>query len=322
MYDGKNAVDGPLHIEIIIHGSVWYSMSERLSLENKALWSVEKMRQSHKNHQKRLGIRISKRGLQELVDDDITAKENEKIRKYILCNEYSCQEKSIQKKYYIFNWSGKLDDINRKSASLLLYKDICALRKKYPNALISLIGYSHGGNVALGIVDWVAIFHDYNFQIDYLFLMGTPIGKQTKRWALAKRYCGIPTGGNLVCMHGDYFESKGYCDALSKYALKKNNYIFKSIINLYHQKDYIQVADLWFDFAPVRTLIIPRKDVFNIESRFDAAKISRQNSSKWYHLFDQAISYLKKYHTHFLEEGFFCDLFIKIKNNYESFSEN
>lgn len=274
----------PVKIEIIIHGSFLASIKYFFHSPQKKHWSKKGLMNQHFNYQKRLGVRIVKSGMQELLLSDITGCENTKILKYMGINNSIHKNYYPDVKYFIFNWSGVLGKEDRRIGSFLLYKGIRELKELYPNCLISIIAYSHGGNVALGIAEWAYFFGDDSFQIDYLFLMGTPIGRVTKEMAMKKN--------------------------------KLNKYIFNVIVNFYHQKDYIQIMDFSFDLVLNRKLNICREGVYNFES-IVCCRERGFDALKWYNWFEKLKSSFRSYHIHFLEDDFFSNDFIEVKKNIE-----
>lgn len=86
--------------------------------------------------------------------------------------------------YYTFGWSGLVSNKLRYLEASFLYKDLYRLHKKFEQQgftpKIRLVGYSHGGNLALQLG---AIYgtksKDQQFIIDELWLLGTPIQVET-----------------------------------------------------------------------------------------------------------------------------------------------
>lgn len=79
---------------------------------------------------------------------------------------------------YSFGWSGSLTFSARKCAAEMLYEQL----KGYKGP-ITLIGHSHGGNVALEVARYAALHHDTEFVIDKLVLLATPIQEATAAYA-------------------------------------------------------------------------------------------------------------------------------------------
>lgn len=88
---------------------------------------------------------------------------------------------NIKNLFYAFGWSGLLSMTERSKASLTLHdaltKELQKLSRFYPkrNLHLRIIGYSHGGSVALHLAE----IPDTRLQIDELLLIGTPIQKET-----------------------------------------------------------------------------------------------------------------------------------------------
>lgn len=86
--------------------------------------------------------------------------------------------------YYTFGWSGLVSNKLRYLEAAFLYQDLEKISKKIQgqgyNPKIRLIGYSHGGNLALQLG---AIYStkkaSQHFYIDELWLLGTPIQVET-----------------------------------------------------------------------------------------------------------------------------------------------
>ncbi len=84
--------------------------------------------------------------------------------------------------FYIFSWSGRLPDQERKNAARKLYDEISTLcqlyRKKYDcEPIIQIFTHSHGGNVALKMAK---IKTTPAFSIKSLVLLACPVQEKTK----------------------------------------------------------------------------------------------------------------------------------------------
>jgi hypothetical protein len=85
--------------------------------------------------------------------------------------------------FYIFSWSGKLQEQERKNAAHKLYHEIIALCQSYKEKYgseptIRIIAHSHGGNVALNMAK---IKHAHKpFSIYSLILLACPVQERTK----------------------------------------------------------------------------------------------------------------------------------------------
>jgi hypothetical protein len=91
---------------------------------------------------------------------------------------------AISDHYYTFGWSGLVSNKLRYLESAFLHQDLEKLIKKLKDSglqpKIRLIGYSHGGNLALqlGALHTTKAISD-QFFIDELWLLGTPIQVET-----------------------------------------------------------------------------------------------------------------------------------------------
>ncbi|MBI2344710.1 hypothetical protein HYV10_01405 [Candidatus Dependentiae bacterium] len=86
--------------------------------------------------------------------------------------------------YYTFGWSGLVSNKLRFLEGAFLYQDLQKIFKKYQNEgydpRVRLIGYSHGGNLALQLGAIYKTKPDSErFYIDELWLLGTPIQVET-----------------------------------------------------------------------------------------------------------------------------------------------
>gem|GEM_PF-738417 len=84
--------------------------------------------------------------------------------------------------FYIFGWSGKPSYKARYEAAKDLYKEIIALRQKYPGFPITVITQSHGGNVALNLGRIVKENNDTSFYLDRLVIMSSPVQAATAQY--------------------------------------------------------------------------------------------------------------------------------------------
>ena len=120
--------------------------------------------------------------------------------------------KKITDQYYTFGWSGLVSNKLRYLESAFLYQDLEKIVKKLQaegqNPKIRLIGYSHGGNLALQLGALHSTKPIINqFEVDELWLLGTPIQVET-----------------------DYLI---------------NSPIFKKIYNFYSRADSVQTLDFF-----------------------------------------------------------------------------
>jgi hypothetical protein len=82
--------------------------------------------------------------------------------------------------YYTYGWSGILSAKRRFYEAFDFYdalkKHIHELKSQHKNPKIRIVGYSHGGNVALNMAGIQHVYYpDDSFTIDELILMGVPI---------------------------------------------------------------------------------------------------------------------------------------------------
>lgn len=117
---------------------------------------------------------------------------------------HSCQE------YYTFGWSGLVSNKLRYLESGLLYnkvqEKVRQLKADGLNPKVRIIGYSHGGNIALLLgAHHLSTEEEKKISVDELFLFGTPIQTET-----------------------DYLV---------------NSPLFKKVYNVYSMRDNIQVID-------------------------------------------------------------------------------
>lgn len=85
--------------------------------------------------------------------------------------------------FYIFSWSGKLQEQERKNAAYKLYDEIVYLstvyQEKYKQEpIIRIIAHSHGGNVTLNMAKIKNTVS--RFTIDSLILLACPVQERTK----------------------------------------------------------------------------------------------------------------------------------------------
>ena len=91
---------------------------------------------------------------------------------------HSCQE------YYTFGWSGLISNKLRYLESGLLYtkvqEKVQELKAAGHNPKVRIIGYSHGGNIALLLgAHHLTTAEEKQFSVDELFLFATPIQTET-----------------------------------------------------------------------------------------------------------------------------------------------
>jgi len=81
--------------------------------------------------------------------------------------------------FYVFGWSGNISNSARQEAAAILFaqlqKLLCSYKEKNIIPKITIITHSHGGNVALNLVN-----HNPDFNIDKLILLACPVQEATK----------------------------------------------------------------------------------------------------------------------------------------------
>lgn len=111
--------------------------------------------------------------------------------------------------FYTFGWDGKLSNQSRVDCAKKLYKslfdEIQKLKASYKKINITILAHSHGGNVALNLVNAYNELKS-DLIIDNLILIGTPIQSETSQFILSP--------------------------------------IFKKIYNFYSNNDMVQVIDI------------------------------------------------------------------------------
>lgn len=94
-------------------------------------------------------------------------------------NKILSKEKNL---YYTFGWSGLLSRFHREEEAKDLYSELSSeverLKKEGVNPKIRLVAWSHGGNLILNMANLICD-HKYNFYVDELIMLGTPIQKET-----------------------------------------------------------------------------------------------------------------------------------------------
>lgn len=73
-----------------------------------------------------------------------------------------------------FVWSGRNNDVDRKLAGAILAHDLLRLIYEYPSEKINLIGHSHGGNVIIEALSYLAKYRGCPHKVDNVVLLGTP----------------------------------------------------------------------------------------------------------------------------------------------------
>jgi hypothetical protein len=167
-----------------------------------------------------------------------------KIFSLIECGiEKTEDSQKCKKKYFIFNWSGNLNNNDRNEAAENLFSEINKIKKNDSSIGVKqefyLIGYSHGGNVCTKISK---IAKEKKFElindIKYLLIIGTPIYSETEE--------------NINLINNE------------------NKYFFKNVINIYSNEDYIQLLDMiLFEHRKNRTIKKKRKNLFQFDVSYE-----------------------------------------------------
>ncbi|KKR96051.1 MAG: hypothetical protein UU47_C0020G0007 [candidate division TM6 bacterium GW2011_GWE2_41_16] len=116
-------------------------------------------------------------GLKHISPEDILSDENGSALTAHLYHEVTAasRDKKESVAYYTFGWSGLLSSSKRFVEAGIFYQELSAELKKYKKRpKIRIIGYSHGGNIALNLAA-VAPKENSAFTVDELILLGTPI---------------------------------------------------------------------------------------------------------------------------------------------------
>lgn len=198
----------PKEITVFIHGSLFSGFSflrpfrlyrDRLSDD----YSFRKMHKILRGHPllKEQQLLLDE-GMTHITQENIEAfrtgtlsNEQKRYAAYCVVSSYAMIESSYRssepREYYLFGWNGILSDRSRKSAAHSLYKKLCELRAKYGSRLqINLVTHSHGGNVALYLAYWEAIYK-YKLSVQSLSLYGTPIQPETATFIFSRFFNAI-----------------------------------------------------------------------------------------------------------------------------------
>ncbi|MBQ8900467.1 MAG: hypothetical protein IJY72_05875, partial [Akkermansia sp.] len=76
--------------------------------------------------------------------------------------------------YDFFVWSGGIRDVDRKLAGSILAHDLLRLIAEYPSVKINLIGHSHGVNIIIDALSYLAKYRGCPHKVDNVVLLGTP----------------------------------------------------------------------------------------------------------------------------------------------------
>lgn len=108
-----------------------------------------------------------------------------------LLNESDPQRFNLDN-FYFFGWSGQLNPKARKEAAYTLYDQI-----KDFNQPVQIIGYSHGGNIALNLAEIIKEKNNYNFKIAELILIACPVV------AITEEYIYSPIFENILSFYSE-----------------------------------------------------------------------------------------------------------------------
>lgn len=111
---------------------------------------------------------------------------------------------------YVFGWSGYLHHGARRVAAYELYQSLCAqrdeLRDRYGvDPEITIIGYSHGGNVGL----WLARAeeeHQRGLSVHQLVMFGTPMHKEMAPFIASNTFTNVV----IFSSQGDKIQTRDY----------------------------------------------------------------------------------------------------------------
>lgn len=113
------------------------------------------------------------------------------------------------KNFYLYGWSGSLSFEKRKEAALDLYHHLKKL-----SGPITLIGHSHGANVALNLAEIAQEHNDTEFKIDRLIMLAGPVQEATAhliKSPIFKRIYSIYSTADMLQIldpQGTYKETK------------------------------------------------------------------------------------------------------------------
>ncbi|MCL4361368.1 hypothetical protein M1446_03365 [Candidatus Dependentiae bacterium] len=123
---------------------------------------------------------IKKLGLKKINHKNLKEGKAANLFAHLYDNVHNQFNNSQECHYYTFGWSGLLSKKCRFTESKILYEHLKEELNKFKNKKIKLdiVGFSHGGNIALNLADIRAKFYaEDDFKIDNLILLGTPIQK-------------------------------------------------------------------------------------------------------------------------------------------------
>lgn len=107
----------------------------------------------------------------------------------LLCHDVELLQKAdpnhfTKEHFYTFGWSGKLSFIAREQAGKKLHREMVSLLKKYKKKYgkypkVRVMTFSHGGNVALNMVNNLPFFKNEHVYLE-LLLIACPVQKPTE----------------------------------------------------------------------------------------------------------------------------------------------
>ncbi|HLB40544.1 MAG TPA: hypothetical protein VJJ83_02030, partial [Candidatus Babeliales bacterium] len=122
--------------------------------------------------------------------------------------------------FYLLRWSGGLGTITRENAAIDLYTSLTALVAQLTTATgvtpeITIIGHSHGGNVALSLAR-VYDRAQLNFQVQRLILLACPVLPESCRAAADPLFQEI----YVLYSHGDWVQVSDWQDWLQGFSAR------------------------------------------------------------------------------------------------------
>ena len=119
------------------------------------------------------------------------------FRNYLEKNVLSEGEKT-----YTPKWSGGNDKNSREKAAEQIAQEIITYHQNNPDEQIRLIGHSHGGNVAVMVVNILA---EKNIDVETLVTIATPVrGYQLEKGATVKQHINVYNNSDQVQVRGGH----------------------------------------------------------------------------------------------------------------------
>ncbi len=126
-------------------------------------------------------------------------------------------------KHYTFGWSGLLSNTSRRKSAQKLFEQLHRKLKKMEmqnlQPHVRIIGYSHGGTLALYLGDEAHKNRPFPFFVEELILISTPIQEDTKKYVsspLFKRVFSFYSKGDRV-QGSDFLSSPDYSFSHQKF---------------------------------------------------------------------------------------------------------